>query len=415
MEYDDLITLGIALGLGMLVGLQREHTHHRLAGVRTFTLISILGSLAGFLSRDLNNPFILPALGLALASFFFFSQKEDKEEGKTTEVAVLLMFAIGAYVVLGNQIIAIVAGGLMAVLLYMKSPLHEFIGRLRDRDVSAIMTFAGISLIILPVLPDQTFGPYEVLNPQNIWLMVVLIVGLSLSGYFLYKFFGKNTSIITGSILGGLISSTATTVSYSRKQKKAPATAKISAFVITTASSIALIRILIETFVVIPSEFPVLILPILFNFLMMAAISLWLFYLLKTDSRKEELPEPENPAQFSTALIFGVLYALILLLVAFAQDKFGHSGLVIVSIISGLTDVDAITLSLSQMIGEGSVEIDKGWRLILLASLSNLLFKGVLAALIGTGKLVRWLGFSFGIAITIGLLTIWLWPENWQL
>lgn len=415
MEYEDLITLGISLGLGMLVGLQREHTHHKVAGVRTFTLIAILGSMAGFLSRDLNNAFILPAFGLALAIIVFLGQKEEKErDGKTTEVAVLLMFAIGAYIVLGSRILGVVAGGLLAVLLYAKTHLHGFIGRLKDSDVSAIMTLAGISLIILPILPNETYGPYEVLNPQNIWLMVVLIVGLSLAGYFLYKFFGKNSSIILGSILGGFISSTATTVTYSRRQKKMTGGAKVATFVITTASSIALIRILIETSVVIPRQFPKLVLPILFNFLIMAVICVWLFYLLKTEKKEEELPEPENPAQFPTALTFGFLYALILLLVAFAQDEFGNRGLVIVSIISGLTDVDAITLSLSQMIKDDNLNVDKGWRLILLASLSNLLFKGILASLIGTGRLTKWLSISFGIAILVGLLTIWLWPQNWQ-
>lgn len=415
MEYEDLITLGISLGLGMLVGLQREHTHHKVAGVRTFTLIAILGSMAGFLSRDLNNAFILPAFGLALAIMVFLGQKEEKDrDGKTTEVAVLLMFAIGAYIVLGSRILGVVAGGVLAVLLYAKTHLHGFIGRLKDTDVSAIMTFAGISLIILPILPNETYGPYDVLNPRNIWLMVVLIVGLSLAGYFFYKFFGKNSSIILGSILGGFISSTATTVTYSRKQKKMPGGAKIAAFVITTASSIALIRILIETSVVIPGEFPKLVLPILFNFLVMAIICVWLFYLLKTEKEEEDFPEPKNPAQFPTALTFGLLYALILLLVAFAQDEFGNRGLVIVSVISGLTDVDAITLSLSQMIKEDNLSVEKGWRLILLASLSNLLFKGILASFIGTGKLTKWLIISFGIAIAVGLLTIWLWPQNWQ-
>lgn len=415
MEYEDLITLGISLGLGMLVGLQREHTHHKVAGVRTFTLIAVLGSMAGFLSRDLNNAFILPAFGLALAIMVFLGQKEEKErDGKTTEVAVLLMFAIGAYIVLGSRLLGVVAGGVLAVLLYAKTHLHGFIGRLKDSDVSAIMTFAGISLIILPILPNETYGPYDVINPQNIWLMVVLIVGLSLAGYFLYKFFGKNSSIILGSILGGFISSTATTVTYSRRQKKMTGGAKVAAFIITTASSIALIRILIETSVVIPRQFPKMVLPILFNFLTMAVICVWLFYLLKTDKKEEGLPEPENPAQFSTALTFGFLYALILLLVAFAQDEFGNRGLVIVSIISGLTDVDAITLSLSQMIKDDNLNVDKGWRLILLASLSNLFFKGILASLIGTGRLTKWLSISFGIAILVGLLTIWLWPQNWQ-
>ncbi|WP_373055563.1 MgtC/SapB family protein [Zunongwangia sp. H14] len=280
MNYEDLTTLGIALGLGMLVGLQREHSNQAIAGVRTFTIISILGAVAGFLTRDMQNEFILPALGLYLAALVYTGgrSKEDKRDpGKTTEVAILLMFAIGAYLVLGNRIIGVVAGGLLTMLLYAKSHLHDFIEKLKDSDVSAIMTLAGIFLIILPILPDQTYGPYDVLNPHNIWLMVVFIVGLSVVGYFIYKFVGKDSGVISNGILGGLISSTATTVSFARKQKQAPDIARIAVFVITTASAIALARVLIEISVVAPAQLPMLAMPIAFNFVVMCLICAWLF------------------------------------------------------------------------------------------------------------------------------------------
>ncbi|MDT0645453.1 MgtC/SapB family protein [Zunongwangia sp. F260] len=417
MNYEDLTILGIALGLGMLVGLQREHSQQRIAGVRTFTLIAILGAVAGFLTRDMGNEFILPALGLSLAVLIYAGGKSGKSEadpGKTTEVAILLMFAIGAYLVLGDRVIGVVAGGLLTMLLYAKTRLHSFIDKLKDSDISAIMTLAGISLIILPILPDQTYGPYDVLNPHNIWLMVVFIVGLSVVGYFIYKFVGKDSGVISNGILGGLISSTATTVSFARKQKQAPDIAKVAVFVITTASAIALARVMIEIFVVAPGEFAALAMPIAFNFVIMGIICAWLFYIIKSDDESEELPEPENPAQLKAALIFGFLYGLILLLVAFTKEQFGSGGLYIVAIISGLTDVDAITLSMAQMIKGGEVETNLGWKLILLASLSNLLFKGVMAAIIGTGKIAKWLAIAFGLSIAAGLLTIFLWPQAWH-
>ncbi|MFD1095035.1 MgtC/SapB family protein [Salegentibacter chungangensis] len=418
INYEDLTTLGIALGLGMLVGLQREHARNRIAGVRTFTLISILGTVAGFLTRDLDNPFILPVLGLSLAGMVFVAEALDKktkmDPGQTTEVAVLLMYAIGAYLVMGDRIIGIVAGGLMAILLYAKAHLHNFIDKLKDSDISAIMTFAGISLIILPILPDETYGPFDVLNPHNIWLMVVFIVGISVVGYFIYKFFGKDSGIISNGILGGLISSTATTVSYARKQKESPNIAMVAAFVITTASAIAVIRILLEVFVIIPADFPKLVMPILFNFVIMAGICIWLFYRIKQDDELNQLPEPKNPAQFKTALVFGILYGVILILVAFAKEQFGRGGLYIVSIISGLTDVDAITLSLSNMIKNETIKTATGWKLILLASVSNLFFKGLLAITIGSGRLTKWLGIAFGLSILTGILTLLLWPENWH-
>ncbi|MDX1463328.1 MAG: DUF4010 domain-containing protein [Marinirhabdus sp.] len=422
MNYDDLITLGIAFGLGMLIGIQRQRTDNKMAGVRTFTLTAVFGVVAGFITRDFGNPYFLPAIGLALAgllavaNFLKVKKLSEPDIGQTTEVAVLLTFAIGAYLVMGSQVIGVIVGGAMAILLYVKEHLHNFIENLKDKDLAAIMTFAGISLIILPILPDQTYGPYDVLNPYNIWLMVTLIVGISVVGYFIYKYVGKNVGIITNGVLGGMISSTATTVSYSRKTADTKGIAKMAAFVITVASTIALVRIIVEIGVVVPELLPKLILPLIAEFVFMAIICVGLFYMINHEGDEDDktMPEPDNPAQFKSALIFGLLYGLILLAVAFTEEKFGNDGLYVVAIISGLTDVDAITLSLSQLMKGGGLSTASGWKLILLASLSNLLFKGIMAVVLGTKNLAKWVGLAFGASIVSGLLLMWLWPEGWH-
>lgn len=421
MDYHDLTTLGIAFGLGLLVGLQREKANSELAGVRTFTLIAILGVLAGFLSRDYQNPFILPVLGVALtsllvaANFIKIKVFTNPDVGQTTEVAALLMFAIGAYLVMGDRVLGIVIGVSMSVLLYVKERLHGFINRLQEKDLSAIMTFAGISLVVLPILPNKTYGPYNVLNPQNIWLMITLIVGLSVLGYFIYKFVGKKLGIISNGVLGGLISSTATTVSYARKTVDTASISKMAAFVITVASAISLARVMVEIGVVIPEKLPVILLPLMVEFVVMALICLGMFYSINKDSKDDTMPEPENPAEFKSALVFGLIYGAILLAVAFANEEFGDDALYIVAIISGLTDVDAITLSLSQLIKIDALNVSTGWKLILLASLSNLVFKGVMAGILGTKQLAKWIALSFGVAITVGIFLIWLWPASWHL
>ncbi|ASO03868.1 MgtC/SapB family protein [Arenibacter algicola] len=421
MDYHDLTTLGIAFGLGLMVGLQREKANSELAGVRTFTLIAILGVLAGFLSRDYQNPFILPVLGVALtsllvaANFIKIKVFTNPDVGQTTEVAALLMFAIGAYLVMGDRVLGIVIGVSMSVLLYVKERLHGFINRLQEKDLSAIMTFAGISLVVLPILPNKTYGPYNVLNPQNIWLMITLIVGLSVLGYFIYKFVGKKLGIISNGVLGGLISSTATTVSYARKTVDTASISKMAAFVITVASAISLARVMVEIGVVIPEKLPVILLPLMVEFVVMALICLGMFYSINKDSKDDTMPEPENPAEFKSALVFGLLYGAILLAVAFANEEFGDDALYIVAIISGLTDVDAITLSLSQLIKIDALNVSTGWKLILLASLSNLVFKGVMAGILGTKQLAKWIALSFGVAIIVGIFLIWLWPASWHL
>ncbi len=420
MNYEDLTTLGIAFGLGLLVGLQRQRTDNEMAGVRTFTLISMLGVMAGFLSREYDNPFILPALGLCvatmliMANFIKIKKFDQADVGQTTEVAALLMFAVGAYLVMGSQLVGVFVGATMAILLYIKEKLHDFIERMSNKDLSAIMTLAGISLIILPILPDKTFGPLDVINPKNIWLMVTLIVGISVVGYFIYKLVGKKMGIIFNGVLGGLISSTATTVSYARKTKEQKSISKMAVFVITAASMVSMIRVLIEVAVIVPEKLGSLFLPILAEIVVVALLSVGLFYLVNKDNKDEAMPEPENPAQFKSAIIFGLLYGFILLLVAFTKKQFGDNALYIVSVISGLTDVDAITLSLSQMMKNDRLQTDLGWKLILLATISNMVFKGVMAIVIGAKEIAKWISIVFGIAVISGLLIIWLWPETWH-
>ena len=421
MNYSDLTTLGIAFGLGLLVGLQRQKTDNEMAGVRTFTLIAVLGVMAGFLTREFDNPYILPILGLCIATMLMMANYiklkkfDEADVGQTTEVAALLMFAIGAYLVVGSQLIGVLVGASMAILLYVKEHLHDFIEKLSNKDLSAIMTLAGISLIILPILPNQTIGPLDVINPRNIWLMVTLIVGISVVGYFIYKLVGKKVGIISNGILGGLISSTATTVSYARKTKEQKSIGKLAVFVITTASAVSMIRVLIEVAVIVPEKLSALILPLLMEIIIVAVISIGLFYLINKDTKDDTMPEPKNPAQLKSAIIFGLLYGFILLLVAFTKRQFGNEGLYIVAIISGLTDVDAITLSLSQMIKGERLNTDLGWKLILLAVISNMIFKGVMAITIGAKELTKWIVISFGISVVSGLMIIWLWPESWQL
>lgn len=421
MNYEDLTTLGIAFGLGLLVGMQREkHNKDQIAGVRTFTLISVLGVIAGFLTRLYDNPYVLPLIGLAMAAMLItanimkLKKQDNPTMGQTTEMAALMMFAIGAYLVVGDRVVGVIMGAAIAILLYVKDHLHKFIGDLEDNDVSAIMILAGISLIILPILPDKTFGPFDVLNLRNIWLMVTLIVGISVIGYFIYKFIGKKYGILSNGILGGIISSTATTVSYARFTKKSKNIHKASAFVIFSAATVSLVRVMIEIGAVIPSQLSKVVLPIVALFLMMIGLSVVLFYLINKKSKSDDMPRPKNPAQLTSALMFGAIYAIILLAVAFTQQELGDKGLYVAAFVGGLANKDAITLSLSKSIGSG-LDANFGWRLIVVASLSNLLFKIVLCAILGTKQLTKWMALFFGAAILGGLLILWLWPDSWHL
>src|SRR5262245_30059375 len=249
---------------------------------------------------------------LAIANWLS-AQKEESEHGQTTEVAALLTFAIGAYLPWGDRALAAVATGFVVILLHLKEPMHVFVRKMGPKDMAGLMQFVVVSLIILPLLPNRTFGPFQVLNPFDIWRMVVLIIGLSLTGYIIYKFIGRTASAVLGGILGGLISSTATTVSYARRAKTAPAAQALAVTVILIASAVSYLRVIIEVSLFAPSKFGALLPPLVAALIWVTAVAVAAFLFLRGAS--EEMPEPGNPAELKSALIFGMIYALVTLVV----------------------------------------------------------------------------------------------------
>lgn len=418
MELDLFQTLGISLGLGLLVGLQRQHDQSELAGIRTFPLITLFGTICGFLAQDFGGWVVALGLvslaGLVVVANLMRSKTANFDVGLTTEAAALLMYALGAYLVHGDGTVAVAVGAVVAVLLHLKDTLHRAVAKIGQKDLKAIMQFVVISLIILPVLPDETYGPYDVLNPHNIWLMVVLIVGIGLSGYFAYKVFGQKSGTLLGGVLGGLISSTATTVSYARRTKgNSETSTTLAAIVIFIATAVSFVRVVAEVAVVAPGTLPTVAPPLAAVFLLMLVLGT-VTYFFKGDN-EDKMPEQGNPAQLKTALVFGLIYAAVTLATAFAQDKLGSSGLYVVAVISGLTDVDAITLSTSRLMHLGNLELQTGWRTILLAALSNIAFKAGLVGVLGSRAVFGRVALLFGIVLAGGLLVLWLWPDNFHL
>ncbi|MCI0660697.1 MAG: DUF4010 domain-containing protein [Acidobacteria bacterium] len=344
--------LGISLGLGLLVGLQRESVASRLAGLRTFPLVTLFGSTCALLATMFGG-WLIAAGFVGLAALIFVGKLSEEQAGAhdpglTTEVAILLMYGVGAYLIAGHRSVAIAIGGGAAVLLHFKGQLHGAVKRLSDSDLKAIMQFALISLVILPVLPNRAYGPFAVLNPRNIWWMVVLIVGINLSGYIVYKFFGEKTGLVMGGVLGGLISSTATTVSYSRRTANDPDSVRSAAIIIAVASAIVFGRVILEIATVAPSFLPVAVRPLIMMMLAMAisAFVMWFW----GRGQAEAMPPQENPTELKSALLFSLLYAVLLLAIEFAKERYGGRGLYFVAGLSGLSDVDAITLSTSRMV-----------------------------------------------------------------
>ena len=404
-------TLAISLGLGLLVGLQRERGADRVAGVRTFALITLLGTVSAMLSHQLGAWVVVAALlavvvTTAVATIFQLLAGSD-DVGITTEIAIVLMFAIGVLLELGDPIVGVVLGGAVAVLLQLKGPLHRLIDRLADKDVRAIFQFVLLTLVILPVVPDETFGPYDVLNPRNIWLMVVLVTGMSLGGYLAYKLLGSGTSTLLGGLIGGLISSTAATASYAKRAGGGSAALRSIVAAIMLATAVMYARVIVEMSIAAPSAIWSLVWPIVILAGATLAISLGVWVTVMRAPVK--LPEQENPTELKAALIFALIYAAVLLLVAWARDMVGDSGTYIVAAVSGVADMDAITLSTARLVQNDQLEPSTAWRAVIVGSIANMAFKTGIAAWLGGRRLALALGAAFAGAAIVGAGLILLW------
>ena len=408
---DPFIDLAIALGLGLLVGLQRESRNIRAAGLRTFALVTLSGTLAALLSRHTGGWVVgvglLAIAGLAAISHYATTTK-DGDSGMTTEVALLAMYLIGAGIVLGDRRLAVVLGGTVAVLLQAKAPFKRVMERLGENDVRAIIKFALLSLVILPVLPDDAFGPWAVFNLFEIWLLVVLIVGINLAGYIAWKFIGARSGALLGGLLGGVISSTATTVSYARRSKENRDASPLATVVIMIATAVVVIRVLIEVAVVAPRLLAQAAIPI--GIVLGAAIVLSLAIWWRAARSPAELPEQENPTMLRAALLFAAVYAIVLLAVAWVRHQIGDSGLYYVAIVAGLTDVDAITLSTAKMASLGQLDAGRAWRVILVAFTANLAFKIGIVAVLGSRRLLLRVAILFAVLGAVAGAVVLFYP-----
>jgi uncharacterized membrane protein (DUF4010 family) len=404
-----------SLGIGLLMGLERERNPTARAGLRTFALVALFGAVCGVLSQTQGPPWLTVAglllVGVMIISAYFdaafANPREVKEEpGTTTSAALMLCFALGTMVVYGFDRLAVMLAIAATVLLYFKPELKGLAQNLERRDLVSILQFAVVSFIILPILPDRAFGPYSALNARQIWLMVVLISGVSLAGYLALRIVGRRHGAALLGLFGGLVSSTATTLVYARQGRSAPERRELSSSVIVLANLVVLGRLAVLTAVVSPALLPSL-LPVLGCALLPGAV-LVAYGLRKLRSQDEPpVPDISNPTELRTALVFALIYAVVLLVAAWLHDKVGAAGLYGVALVSGLTDVDPITLSALRLFGLGSLAAPIAITSIGLAFLANIGFKlGLIGASGGIEMLRRCLPglASTGLGAAVGLL-----------
>ncbi|MBU0494004.1 MAG: MgtC/SapB family protein [Chloroflexi bacterium] len=402
---------GVALLLGILVGLEREHamleakTRHY-GGLRTFALVALLGCASAMLAETVT-PWFLPTSfmivgALILTTYALSALRGDK--GLTTEVAGLLVFITGALVYWGHIELGAALAVAVTVLLSLKLKLHDLVARFSTDDIYATLKFGIITAIILPILPDQTFGPLDVLNPRNIWLMVVLSSGITFLGYVLLKFAGSQQGIPLAGFLGGLVSSTAVALGFSRQSRaQDPSLTPLFALGILIASSTMFPRVLVEASVVNPQLAATLAIPLLATAGTGYVICGILWWRHHTAERTEQPVTATNPFELTSALQFGVLFAVILFVAKAAQVYLGDAGVYLSSIFSGLTDVDAITLSMARLSGT-AVEPAVAARAVVLAALANTAVKAGIALALGSPALRKYIAVTFGALFGVGAL-----------
>jgi len=407
----DLLT---AFGVGLLIGIERgwkgrvKEEGDRVAGIRTFALTGILGGITGRLSVLIGD--WLPAAAFfafasVVAVAHFVGAKESEDIGFTTSVALLITFSLGIWASFGSHIYVFGVAVLVVALLGYKPELHKWIGNIETKEIYAGIKLLVLSVILLPLLPNQGYGPFEALNPYWLWWMVVLITGLSFIGYVTITHFGDRVGVLLTALVGGLASSTAVTLSLAHMAKRTRVSPIFMAGILI-ASAIMFIRVLIEVAVVNTELLYTLWIPVLAMF---AVILIGMFWLWKSNNENEDEKKPslklDNPFQISTALKFGILLGVVLLLAEAMEEWFGDEGIYVLSVISGLMDVDAITLSLSKM-AINELSETTAVTGIILATITNTLVKGFMFAFLTNIKVSAKLILVMAGSGAVGLLTI---------
>jgi len=407
-ELTDLfISFGIALALGLFIGFEREkEKHETFAGIRTFPLISLLGCTAALINDHYAAwAFAVCFVTLSAVIITAYFSGRDRSGGITTAVAAYLCFLFGALV--WWQLTALLAAlaVVTVLLLATKRPLEGLSQRIEGREIAAALQFGVITLIILPVLPNETFGPLDVINPYTIWLMVVLIAGINFVGYILIKTLGARQGIGLAGLLGGLASSTALTLGFSRRSRVEPSFAPEFAFAIVVASAVMFARVLVEVFAVHPPVGRLLLLPLCSagGAGLLCCAVLWF---LRRNARSAEACPGEhvsarNPFELWPAVWFGLLFGCILFIARAGQVYFGTAGIYVSSIVTGFADVDPIALSLSNL-ARADLDDMIAARGITLAALANTFVK-MLITLIGGRALFRYCFPIFGVMIVVGV------------
>lgn len=406
------LRFGAALGLGVLLGLERERTKaggRGFAGVRTIGLVSLAGGLAAYLDGALGQPGLALALFagvIALVVVSYAVTARLGEVGITTEVTALIAFALGFLCIRGHVPLAAGLAVATALVLALKQWLHRLAQRIEGEDVEATLQFAIITLIILPLVPDQNFGPapLDVINPYKIWLMVVLISGINFASYILVKVLGAEHGTTVTGLLGGLASSTAVTLGFAQRSRAQPGQSAALALGILVSWTVMFARIgVVAAIISVPLALEAA--PALAA-LVLVALAICALLWKRGAVGRAEVSAGENPFELRQAIQFGLLFGVVTLAAKAAQVYVGDAGLYLAGAVAGLTDVDAITLSMANLAAREPGSTGPAALTVLLAALSNTVTKAGIVAFAGDAGLRRIIVPATGALLVVAGATL---------
>lgn len=411
--------LAAALAIGAVIGLERGWQRReveeggRVAGLRTFILIGLAGGITGAVGVRLDGLPVAVGLG-ALAGLLMLGYRRrlrvDADRGITTDVAALVTFLLGVLASVDSPLLAVAGGVVTAAVLGFKPPLHALLRRVDGAELRAILQLALITAVVLPLLPDQGYGPWQTLNPRTLWIMVVLISGIGFVGHFAVRLAGARRGILFTGLFAGLASSTALTLTLSRAARGQPVYQPVFAAAVVMASTTMFPRILVLVGAIRPEMLAGLIPPVALMTGVGALVSLGLAYGARSVAGESAQTPMQQPFELATALRFALLLAAVMLAGEALRRYAGDAGIYALALVSGLTDVDAITLSLSGMAADG-LNTTVAERGIVIAAMANTAVKMGLAMVIGRGRMGALVGAGLGAVIAIG--TLWIGIMVW--
>jgi uncharacterized membrane protein (DUF4010 family) len=398
VNFEVVWNFATALLIGALLGIERErhrreHDEQTIGGLRTFILFTLIGALGGWLTQVLDSPWILAAALVAatapvIAGYVISARTQPDALGLTTELAAVAALLLGAMTTLGFRELAVGLGVAVAAVLAYKQPLHGIVYRLDREDVYAGLRLLIATFIILPLLPDEPIDSWGALNPRSLWMLVLLISSLSLVGYVATRLLGAGRGIPLTGLTGGIVSSTAITLAFSRQSRDSAYSGAIPALAsgIMLAWGVMSVRVLVAVLVVNRSLLPMLALPFGAMAAVTAAAAWWFWRRAATVAPAKDVPL-RNPFSLTAAIKFAGFFALVLLVVKLVETYAPGRGIYFVAALAGTTDVDAITLSMAQYARTGSPDV--ATQAITIAALSNTVVKAAMVASLGSAALRR--------------------------